>query len=111
MMKNDDLDKFISRNLGKLELEVPPEVQSSVRRRVAALADRPRPAAWKRIALWTPVLAATLLVVGVSISMLFPHRPEIKKISQIRTEFSIPEKNIKIVWVQRDDFHLSGTKG
>ncbi|MCJ7526059.1 MAG: DUF3999 domain-containing protein [Candidatus Aminicenantes bacterium] len=110
-MKNDDLDIFISRNLEKLELDIPPEVQDNVRQRLAALADRPRPAAWKRIVLWAPVLAAALLIIIVSISMLFPHRPEIKKITQIRTEFSIPEKNIKIVWVQRDDFQLPETKG
>lgn len=110
-MKNDDLDAFISRNLEKLELDVPAEVQSSLRRRVAAIENRPRPAAWKRIALWAPLLAAASLAVVVAVSFLFPPRPEIKKISQIRTEFSIPEKNIKIVWVQRDDFHLFGTKG
>lgn len=109
-MKNDDLDKFISRNLEKLELEIPPEMQDNVRR-LAALADRPHPAPWKRIVLWAPVLAAALLVIIFSIPLLFPPQAEIKKISQIRTEFSIPEKNIKIVWVQRDDFHMPETKG
>lgn len=110
-MKNEDLDKFISRNLEKLELEIPSEVQDNVRRRLAALADRPHPAAWKRIVLWVPLLAAALLVIIFSIPLLFPPQAEIKKITQIRTEFSIPEKNIKIVWVQRDDFRLPETKG
>lgn len=110
-MKNDELDQFISSSLEKNELEIPPEVQESLQRRMAALTDRPRPAAWKQFALWAPLLAAALLVVVVSISMLFLPRPEIKKISQIRIEFTIPEKNIKIIWVQRDDFHLPETKG
>jgi hypothetical protein len=110
-MKYDDLDRFISRNLEKLELEIPPEVQGNVRRRIAASTDRRRPAAWKRFALWASLLAAALLVLVVSLPLLFPPQPEIKKISQIRTEFSIPEKNIKILWVQRDDFHLSETNG
>jgi len=110
-MKNDDLDKFISRNLEKLELEIPPEVQDNVRQRVAALANQPRRSAWRWVKIWVPLLAAALLVLVVSLPLLFPPRPEIKKISHIRTEFTIPEKNIKIVWVQRDDFHLPETNG
>jgi hypothetical protein len=110
-MKNDELDKIIFSKLEKSELEVPAEVRSSVQRRVAASADRPRPMAWKRVALWAPLLAAVLLLVAVSLPLLFPPQPAIKKISQIRTEFSIPEKNIKIVWVQRDDFYLPETNG
>lgn len=110
-MKNDDLDKFISRSLEKLELEIPPEVQENVRQRVVSLADPPRRSAWKRVKIWVPLLVASLLIIVVSLPLLFPPKPAIKKISQIRTEFSIPEKNIKIVWVQRDDFHLREKNG
>jgi hypothetical protein len=110
-MKNDGLDKFISRNLEKLELEVPPEVQNSVRQRVALLAAQPRRSTWRWVKIWVPLLAAGLLVIVVSLPLLFPPRPAIKKISQIRTEFTIPDKNIKILWVQRDDFHLTETNG
>ena len=110
-MKNDDLDKFISYNLEKLELAIPPEVTSAVRRHIAALADKPRRSAWGRVKIWAPLLAAAMLVLVVSLPWLFPPQPLLKKISQIRTEFSIPEKNIKIIWVQRDDFHLPETNG
>jgi hypothetical protein len=108
-MKNNDLDQFISSSLEKNELEIPPEVQESLQRRVAALTDQPRRSAWRWVKIWAPLLVAALLVLVVSLPLLFPPQPAIKKISQIRTEFSIPEKNIKIVWVQRDDFHLGGT--
>jgi hypothetical protein len=110
-MKNDDLDKFISSSLEKLELEIPAEVRSGLQRRMAVMAGQPRRPAWKRFALWVPVLAAAGLAVVVSLSLLFPPKPTEKKITQIRTEFSIPDKNIKIVWMQRDDFRLLETKG
>lgn len=110
-MKNDDLDRLISRSLEQRELEIPTEIQGRLRRRAMAVTMRPRPAAWKRAALWASLLAAASLAVVISLSLLFPPRPEVKKITQIRTEFSIPEKNIKIVWVQRDDFRMPATKG
>lgn len=109
-MKNDELDQFISSHLEKNELEMPFAVQSHVRRRIAALADQPRRSAWSWVKILVPLMAAVMLVV-VSLTLLFPPQPAIKKISQIRTEFSIPEKNIKIVWIQRNDFHLPETKG
>jgi hypothetical protein len=110
-MKNDDLDRFLSSSLEKNELEIPPEVQENVRRRMAALANQPRRSTWRWMKIWLPLLAAAILVLVVSLPLLFPPRPEIKKISQIRTEFNIPEKNIKIVWMQRDDFHLPEKNG
>jgi hypothetical protein len=110
-MKNDDLDRFISSHLEKNELEIPSVVQSDVQRRIAALADQPQQPAWRWVKILVPLLAAAMLFLVVSLPLLFPPRPATKKISQIRTEFSIPDKNIKIVWVQRDDFHLPETKG
>lgn len=108
-MKNDDLDNFISSNLQKFEVETPPEVKSNVRRRIAALADQTRRSTWRKIKIWVPLLAAAMLILAISLPLLFPPRPELKKISQIRTEFSIPGKNIRILWVQRADFYLGGT--
>jgi len=110
-MKNEELDRFISRSLEKLEIEVPASVQESARERAAAQAVEARPGPWKRIALWGSLAAAALLLFAVLLPLLFPPRTPEKKIAQIRTEFSIPEKNIKIVWVQRDDFRLPETKG
>jgi len=110
-MKNDDLDRFISIHLEKNELEIPSAAQSQVRRRIAALADPPRRSAWRRVKILAPLLAAAMLVLVVSLPLLFQPKLAIKKISQIRTEFSIPEKNIKIIWVQSEDFHFPGKNG
>jgi len=110
-MKNEELDEFISRSLDKLELEVPAAVQECLHRRAAALEVTPRAPAWNRIVLWASLSAAALLLAVVLLPLLFPPPAPEKKITQIRTEFSIPEKNIKIVWVQRDDFRLPEMKG
>jgi len=110
-MKNDELDEFISRNLEKYELEIPDIAQDRVRRRVTASVERPLRAAWKRNALWGSLLAAAILAFVIALPQLFPPEPAARKISQIRTEFSIPEKNIKIIWVQRDDFHMPEPNG
>jgi len=110
-MKNDELDRFISQNLEKYELEIPDIVQEQVRRRVAAALERPLRAAWKRSALWGALLAAAILVFVIALPQFFPPVPAARKISQIRTEFSIPEKNIKIIWVQRADFQMPEPNG
>jgi hypothetical protein len=107
-MKNEELDAFISRNLQKCELEIPDAVQARLRQVTDARADRPRRAAWKRGTLWGPLLAAAILAVAVALPQLFPPKPAMRRISQIRTEISIPEKNIKVIWMQRDDFRLTG---
>jgi hypothetical protein len=108
-MVDEELDRFITRSIEGSEIGIPPSVQESLRRRTAAAL--PRFGGWKRAATWAPLLAAALLLVVFSLSVFFPPRPPEKKITQIRTEITIPDKNIKIIWVQRDDFHLSETNG
>ena len=110
-MENDDLDRFISGILKKNELEIPSELQGKLRGRVSDLAQHGRRSAWDRFEIWVPLLAAALLLLVVSLPLLVPPQPATKKISQIRTEFSIPDKNIRILWVQREDFHLPDTNG
>jgi hypothetical protein len=110
-MKNDDLDRFIFSRVEKNELEIPAEVRDAMRRRIGALAEQPEPSVWKRVKIWAPWLAAVLLILVVSLPLLFPPQPVVKEISQIRTEFSIPEKKIRIIWIQRDNFHLPEMKG
>jgi hypothetical protein len=106
-MKDDELDKFISRSLQKAELEIPEGVQADLRRLAATPAQQSLRLAWKRRLFWGPLLAAAVLAVAVVLPQLFPPKPDMPGISQIRTEISIPEKNIRIIWLQRDDFHLT----
>ena len=110
-MKNEELDGLISSSLAKSELEIPVELQRTIRRRIVALANQPHRSRWILVKIWLPLLAAAILLLVVSLHLLFQPLPEAKKISQIRTEFSIPGKNIKIIWVQREDFQLPETNG
>lgn len=110
-MKNEELDRWIVGALERSQAEVPAALRDKARQRVAQAAPRPRPLAWRRIAFWGPLLAATALIVAFSLPLLYPPRAAEKKITQIRTEFSLPDKNIKIIWVQRHDFRLAGMEG
>ena len=110
-MKNDDLDDFILSRLEMDEQEIPAALQDKVRQRITALAERPRRSSWGWLKIWAPLVTAAILLLLVSLSLLFPPRSGLEKISQIRTEFSLPGKNIRIVWVQRKDFHFPDTNG
>ncbi|MBN2346830.1 MAG: hypothetical protein JXO51_10620 [Candidatus Aminicenantes bacterium] len=108
-MKDEELDKFVSRTLEKAEEEVPAALRDGVRRQAAAAAAPPRP--WRRLAFWGSLAAAAFLLAVLFLPPLFPPRVPERKIRRIRTEFTIPDKNIRIVWVQRDDFRLPEAGG
>ncbi len=110
-MKNEELDRFITRVMERSEIELPAALGAKARQRVAQAVPRPRSLAWRRIVFWGPLLAAAALIVAFSLPLLYPPQPPEKEITQIRTEFSIPGKNIKIIWMQRDDFQFPGTNG
>lgn len=81
-----------------------------MRRRVAAL-ERTKTFPWRRIFPWLPLLAAAALLVAFSLRVMQPPPAPEKRITQIRTEFELPGKNIRIIWVQRDDFRLEADGG
>lgn len=109
-MKNDELDRWIARALERAEEEAPDHVREAVRRRLAAM-ERAKPFPWRGIVPWLPLLAAAALLVAFSLRVMQPPPAPEKRITRIRTEFEIPGKNIRIIWVQRDDFRLPGDKG
>ncbi len=110
-MNNRELDRFIVSALERSQAEVPAALRRQVRERVGSTTPMPRLLAWRRIVFWGPLLAAAALIVAFSLPLLYPPRAAEKKITQIRTEFNLPDKNIKIIWVQRDDFQLAGMGG
>lgn len=109
-MRNDELDRWIARALERAEEEAPDSVREAARRRVAAL-EKGRPFPWRRIVPWLPLLAAAALLVAFSLRVMQPPPAPEKRITRIRTEFELPGKNIKIIWVQRDDFRLPADGG
>lgn len=110
-MKNDELDRFIVRALERSEAEIPAAVRESLRRRSAVAMEKRRPFPWRAIVPWLPLLAAAAIVVAFSLTVLYPPPAPEKKITLIRTEFNLPGQNIKIIWVQRDDFRLTRDEG
>lgn len=109
-MKDDELDRWIARALERAEEEAPEHVREAARRRVAAVANA-KPFSWRLVVPWLPLLAAAALLVAFSLRVMQPPPAPEKRITRIRTEFELPGKNIRIIWVQRDDFRLGADEG
>lgn len=109
-MENEQVDRFITAALARSECEVPAGVRAQIAGRAAAGRGE-SPHAWQRLLPWLPLLAAAALIVAFSLPVLVPPKAAEKKITQIRTEFDLPDLNIRIVWVQRDDFRLGHGDG
>jgi len=101
------IDRWIREQLAQVEPLLPAALETRVRRELAVqqppVRPRPKPVIW----IWAG-LAAALLATG---AWLYPLRfsapePPAPAISEIRTHFEIPGKNITIVWVLRADFDL-----
>lgn len=105
MIQNDDFDKKISRIVRSADLDVPPELERKIQtwaKEVAAHRGR-------RLARWPIWVAATACASAflLAILLVYPISPgPSQEVAVIRTEFEIPEKNIKIIFVQRADFPL-----
>ena len=73
--------------------------------------ERTKPSPWRRVVPWLPLLAAAVMLVAFSLRVMQPPPAPEKRITRIRTEFELPGKNIRIIWVQRDDFRLPADEG
>jgi len=99
-------DLEIARLVRSLECEIPPDLDGRIR--AAAARPRFRPNTGRRL-FWlltlpsgaAAILAATLLLLP---SRQRPVLPDISVISEIRTDFEIPDKNIRIIFIQKPDF-------
>jgi hypothetical protein len=99
------LDDKIARLVRSVELEVPPGVDAEIREAAEHLKPAPRLFKMRR-PLWLaliPSAAAALLAV---IALLPTPQKPLSPISEIRTEFEIADKNIKIIFIQKPDFNL-----
>jgi hypothetical protein len=101
------LDEKIAGLVRSVERSVPPAVEEKTR---TAASEVPLLAGifarrWPRILVLVPGAAAVVLAAF----LLFPllKKPPAPPISEIRTEFEIVDKNIKIIFIQRPDFNLS----
>jgi hypothetical protein len=115
MSDDKRLDEKISGLVRSVEIEVPPAVEARIREAAEKIRPRPRFFGWRparvywrrqaRLLVLVPCAAAIIILAAL---LLVPalRKPPAPKISEIRTEFEIADKNIKIIFIQRPDFKL-----
>jgi hypothetical protein len=104
MENNDRFDDELTRIVRSVERDVPPNLEHKLQAAAATL----RPSR-KNPLIRRPLLLAALpgaVIVFLAFLFIFsPIRsPKAPQITEIRTEFEIADKNIKIIFVQKPDF-------
>jgi len=105
MTDEKKLDEQIARLVRSVELGVPPAVEAKIQEAAADL--RPRAGRfWLRRPFWLTLIPSAAAVLLAVIALLpTPQKPP-TQIAEIRTEFEIADKNIKIIFIQKPDFNL-----
>jgi len=105
--KNKIDDALISGLVRSVRVEIPGTVEAKVTAALHKTKNVPRTG---RSFLWYPVSAVLAMLIVVSV---FIFRPFIKNsadipapITEIKTELELADKNIKIIWIQKNDFKL-----
>jgi hypothetical protein len=105
-MNDPKLDERIAGLVRSVELDVPDGLDERVRTAARSLPPKPRPASRAgRRWLW-PVLVPSAAFALAAALLILPalRRPAAPPISEIRTEFELADKNIKIIFFQKSDF-------
>jgi anti-sigma-K factor RskA len=105
-MKRDDLDIRIAAAVRSEEAEIPAGIR---RRAIQRIGERQ--SLRRRMRLWRPLPWATAAAAAAVLAVLLmsPERPALRPggaIPPMRTEFSIPGKNLTIVWVTSDNLQM-----
>ena len=102
-------DEKISRLVQAVQYEVPSVVEEKLNRSLTNW-GKSRTGVRRWFLSWRPAAAA--LTATIIIVVLFTFQPfkksavEPAPIAEIRTEFELKDKNIKIIWFQKKDFKL-----
>ncbi|MCK5003555.1 MAG: hypothetical protein KAS21_00605 [Candidatus Aminicenantes bacterium] len=59
---------------------------------------------------WVPAFASILLLITLGLIQLNRNAPERKPLSEIKIEYELKDKNIKIIWVKKENFLLRRLK-
>lgn len=105
---SNKIDPFITDMVQSVEHHLPAEVEDSLTQKLvqASTAKKRQKLRWW----YSPALAAALLFMAILMQPLFKSTaPADTPIDEIRTEFVIKAKNIKIIWFQKKDFQLRRT--
>jgi hypothetical protein len=107
-MNDPKLDERIAGLVRSVELDVPGGLDERVRAAARSIAPIPRPASRAgRRWLW-PVLVPSAVFALAATLLVLPalRRPTASPISEIRTEFELADKNIKVIFFQKPDFNF-----
>jgi hypothetical protein len=105
MNSDERLDERIAKLVRSVQREIPSALGRRIREAADGLASRARRAEKRRH--WMLALAPGAAVALLAAFLLFTRPPTAPNpISEIRTEFEIADKNIKIIFFQKPDFHL-----
>jgi hypothetical protein len=108
-MNNIKLDERISDLVRRVAPEAPEDLED--RALGAARASSKRPTAARRRAfglrLW-PAMIPVAVLAFAAVLLVLPalRRPSAAPIAEIRTEFELADKNIKVIFFQKPDFNL-----
>jgi hypothetical protein len=106
-------DEKISRFVQAFQCEIPPSVEDKLEHAIMNW-DKVKKPSRQWFFTWYPAAAA--LTAAIIIAALFIIRPFTGSsagpapITEIRTEFELKDKNIKIIWFQKKDFELRRKK-
>ncbi len=59
---------------------------------------------------WSPAFAAAILLIIIGSAQLYRNSTEQDPVKEIRIEYEIKDKNIKILWVKKEGFLLKRRK-
>jgi hypothetical protein len=107
-MNDPKLDERIAGLVRSVELDVPDGLDERVRAAARAIAPKPSAAAPAvRRRLWPVLVPSAAFALAASL-MILPalRRPAAAPIAEIRTEFELADKNIKIIFFQKPDFNF-----
>ncbi len=100
-----EIDERIAALVRRADAGIPAGLEARVR--TAAVEGERKLRARQRVLRWSLVpAAAAALILGVFLASPVARKPAPTAIAEIRTEFEIPGKNIKIVFFQKPDFKL-----
>jgi hypothetical protein len=106
MVNNQNIDEKIAKLVQSRETEIPVQVEEKIRAKAVTI----RPARKIRVKprpLFIGIMTSAAMILFAFL-ILFPmlQKRREPQIAEIRTEFELRDKNIKIIFIQRSDFNL-----
>ena len=100
-----EIDAIITDMVQSVEHKLPADIEESLDHQLQQIATHKK---IQKYRWWySPALAAAVLLMLIFMQPLVKQTsPTPSPINEIRTEFEIKDKNIKIIWFQKRDFQL-----